>query len=87
MNKRIKELVEKANGYFCDGYPSAEGGDEAWKNTVLFEQSEELEAFAISIINECAKKANAIAIEVRNDQKLDARTYVGNGILQCFGIK
>ena len=43
--------------------------------------------FAELIVRECAKKANAIALDIRIDSKLDARKYVGDGILKSFGVE
>lgn len=54
MNDRIKELAEQANAWYPEGYPSAEGGDEAWKNLVIFEK-EDLQKFALLIVRECIK--------------------------------
>lgn len=60
MNERIKKLANKANAWFPKGYPSAEGGDEEWKNLVIFEK-EDLEAFVGLIINDCTKCGNLLA--------------------------
>ena len=46
-----------------------------------------LKEFADLIVRECAMKADAMAIDLRNDYDLDARTYVGNSILKVFGIQ
>ena len=53
MNEKIKELAKQANAWYPNGYPSAEGGDDAWKNLVIFEK-EDLEKFAELIVRECA---------------------------------
>lgn len=50
MNERIKEFAQQANAWYPDGYPSAEGGDEAWQNLVIFEK-EDLEKFTELIVN------------------------------------
>ncbi len=52
MNERIKEFAQQANTWYPDGYPSAEGGDEAWQNLVIFEK-EDLEKFTELIVREC----------------------------------
>lgn len=57
MNKRIQELAEKTNAWFPDGYPSAEGGDAAWQNLVIFEK-EDLQKFAELIVKECVSLMN-----------------------------
>ena len=52
MNERIDELAKQANAWYPKGYPSGEGGDEAWRNLVIFEK-EDLLKFSESIIREC----------------------------------
>lgn len=59
MNDRIKELAERANAWYPEGYPSAEGGDEAWKNLVIFEK-EDLQKFALLIVRECVNIVNSL---------------------------
>ncbi len=54
MNEKIKKIAEKANAWFPMGYPSAEGGDAAWENLVIFEK-EDLQKFAELIIKECSE--------------------------------
>jgi hypothetical protein len=53
MNTLIEELAKKSNAWFPDSYPSAEGGDEAWRNLVIFSK-EDLEKFVHSIVEECS---------------------------------
>ncbi len=55
MNERIKELTEQANAWYPDGYPSAEGGDDAWQNLVIFEK-EDLQKFTELIVKEIVSK-------------------------------
>lgn len=43
--------------------------------------------FAELIVRQCAMKANAVAIDLRNDSDLDARKYVGDSILKVFGVE
>ena len=65
MNERIKEFAQQANAWYPDGYPSAEGGDEAWQNLVIFEK-EDLEKFTELIVRECmnvARKADGLDAE------------------------
>jgi hypothetical protein len=45
------------------------------------------ETFAELIVRECAKKANAIALDIKFDSELDARKYVGDSILKSFGVE
>lgn len=46
-----------------------------------------LQEFAELIVRQCAMKANSMAIDLRNDYDLDAKTYVGDSILKAFGIQ
>lgn len=59
MNERIQELAEQANAWYPAGYPSAEGGDEAWQNLVIFEK-EDLEKFALLIVRKCVSTLHAM---------------------------
>ena len=43
--------------------------------------------FAELIIRDCATKANATALDLRIRPELDARKYVGDCILKCFGVE
>jgi hypothetical protein len=74
MNERIKELAKQA-GMWRQHYDIGE------------ESPSNLEEFAELLIKECAKKANAIAIDIKFDSELDARKYVGDSILKSFGVK
>jgi hypothetical protein len=79
MNQRIQELAQQSELYvdlYGRPYPramSAEESHAAYKK------------FAQLIVQECAMKANAVAIDLRNDPDLDARKYVGNSILKALG--
>ena len=44
--------VETLCSPYHGGFPSAEGGDKAWQNLVIFEK-EDLEKFAELIVREC----------------------------------
>lgn len=79
MNKRIQKLAEQANAWYPNGYPSPEGGDEAWKNLVIFEK-EDLEKFAESIVKECAKIPDSLS-------KLYPRTDVGFDVGYTMGTR
>lgn len=57
MNELIEKLSKEANAWYPKGYPSPEGGDEAWQNLVIF-QKEELENYTKLIVQECAKIAD-----------------------------
>jgi hypothetical protein len=46
MYERIEKLAEQANAWFPLGYPSAEGGDDTWKDAVIFQTKEDLQKFA-----------------------------------------
>jgi hypothetical protein len=45
------------------------------------------EKFAELIVRNCATKANAIALDLKIRPELDARKYVGDGILKLFGVE
>lgn len=47
----------------------------------------DIEKFAELIVRQCAMKANAVAIDLRNYSDLDARKYVGDSILKVFGVE
>jgi len=71
MNERIKELAEQAETWNADG-----------------DKCEvDLEKFAELIVRDCATKANATALDLRIHPELDARKYVGDGILKLFGVE
>jgi hypothetical protein len=57
MNKLIEKLAKEANAWYPKGYPSSEGGDEAWQNLVIFER-EDLEKFSELIVEECGRVAD-----------------------------
>lgn len=74
MNSKIKFPAQEWLGY------DPERGN---MHGYTFEQMEE---FAELIIRGCARKANATALDLRNNPDLDGRKYVGNCILKCFGV-
>lgn len=76
MNKRIEEIAIQAKAWFPIGCPSAEGGDDAWTNLVIFEK-ETLEKFAELIIREAA--------EIATKNQYEAHT-TGYYVLKEFGI-
>ena len=80
MNERIKQLaIDCAGQLEWDGFP---------KDPESFTFScHELEKFAMLLVRECAMKANATALDLRNRPELDARKYVGDCILKCFGVE
>ena len=82
MNERIRELADQADAWYPQGYPSAEGGDEAWKNLVIFEK-EDLQKFAELIVRECANIDFRFKVGMTTDQESDT----GRVILEHFGVK
>ena len=48
---------------------------------------EKVQRFAELLIRQCAMKANATALDLRNIPELDARKYVGDCILKCFAVE
>ncbi len=79
MNERLKELVEKATTIEVI---SGRGYD-----TTQYITRFDKEKFAELIIRGCARKANATALDLRNNPDLDGRKYVGDCILKCFGVE
>ena len=77
MNERIKELANHANAWYPEGYPSPEGGDEAWKNLVIFEK-EDLEKFAELIVKECMELG---------DKALQDGKWPGDVLKEHFGVE
>jgi hypothetical protein len=45
------------------------------------------EKFAELIVRGCARKANAVALDLRNHPELNGRKYVGDSILKAFGVE
>ena len=79
MNERIQELAINCAGQLEWDFP---------KDPKSFTFScHELEKFAKLLIRQCAMKANATALDLRNRPELDARKYVGDCILKCFGVE
>lgn len=77
MNKRIRELCSQAISD-VDGIQNPDTQN-------MYIPDCFAEKFAELIVQECAMKANAVAIDLRNDRDLDARKYVGNSILKALG--
>ena len=81
MNERIKELVDQILPNEKEWH---KGDPNDWG---YFFSGDELEKFAELIVRECAMKADAVAIDLRNDPDLDPRKYVGDSILKTFGVE
>ena len=83
MNERIMELAKQAGLYnemLWDGEP--------WPTAMSCDECNVAYAmFAELLIRQCAMKANATALDLRNRPELDARKYVGDCILKCFGVE
>ena len=79
MNERIKELALLATDTI----------DVVNPDTGITHSREffDKEKFAELIIRGCARKANAVALDLRNYPKLDGRKYVGDSILKAFGVE
>jgi hypothetical protein len=84
MNERIQELIARAEMY----------ADEQNKLYGVSYSQKLNEKFAELIIRECARKANAVALDlllrsanIRNHPELDGRKYVGDSILKAFGVE
>ena len=73
MNERIKELAQQAE-------MAANNGDHVDVKIMMAK-------FAELIVRQCAMKADAVAIDLRNDPDLDPRKYVGDSILKTFGVE
>jgi hypothetical protein len=73
MNERIQELIKQA---------MVLDDDELFVREVF-----DREKFAELLIQKCAMKANATALDLRNYPELDGRKYVGDCILKCFGVE
>jgi len=81
MNQRIRELVDQI---LPNEKEWQKGEPKDWG---YFFSGEELEKFAELIIRGCARKANAVALDLRNHPELNGRKYVGDCILKCFGVE
>lgn len=79
MNERIKELAKQA------------GFNEYMKENLWLDEhpafNKLIEQLAELIVRDCATKANATALDIRIRPELDAKKYVGDGILKCFGVE
>ena len=83
MNERIMELATQA-GLYND----LNGKGKLWPTAMSAEECNAAYAmFAELLIRQCAMKANATALDLRNRPELDARKYVGDSILKCFGVE
>jgi hypothetical protein len=76
MNKRIEDLM----------YHSGLTAQGCWDEMDDYDK-QAIEKFAELIVKECATKANATALDLRIRPELDARKYVGDGILKLFGVE
>lgn len=76
MNERIKQFIKQMDQA---GLPSGGG------SMTLYDT--DLEYFAELIVRDCATKANATALDLQIRPELDARKYVGDGILKLFGVE
>ena len=85
ISKEFNELAEKAGVWWPQGYPSAEGGNEAWMNTALFEK-DELQAFAESIVSECIKQLWTEECNT-SDLALEEFNRKANTIKDRFGMR
>ena len=85
MNERIRELYQQA--HLVREYPEDDPMRGGNPPTVYWGGERSAERFAELLIKECAKKANAIALDIRLNSKLDARKYVGDSILKSFGVE
>ena len=89
MNERIEELRKQVDVDMhlhnledfraMSGCFGLEGG-----NKIV---DDYLDKFAELIVRDCATKANATALDLRIRPELDARKYVGDCILKCFGVE
>ena len=79
MNERIRQLAEQATS-IVESPPNREGWTSSYAH---FDR----EKFAELIVRDCATKANATALDLRIRPELDARKYVGDCILKCFGVE
>jgi hypothetical protein len=78
MNERFKKLADSVGlGVRHDGIVLTKNVNAA----------EAFDQFAQLMVRECATKANAVAIDLRNDPNLNARKYVGDSIIKCFGVE
>jgi hypothetical protein len=71
MTEKIQKLAEHAGAWFPQGYPSAEGGDEAWKNSVIFEKAD-LVKFTQLIVQECID-----IVKPTQHHEAHAQSYLG----------
>ena len=85
ISKEFNELAEKAGVWWPQGCPSAEGGNEAWMNTALFEK-DELQAFAESIVSECIKQLWTEECNT-SDLALEEFNRKANTIKDRFGMR
>ncbi len=80
MNEQIRELAKQANAWYPTGYPSGEGGDAAWQNSVIFEK-EDLQKFAELIVQECIR-----CCEGNSEYKNHTDTEWGKGLASGIGL-
>ena len=86
MNERIRELKLEAANWARQNHQAVDPENltrQEYEQRVLMMTDK----FAELIVRECAKKANAIALDIKIDSKLDARKYVGDSILKSFRVE
>jgi hypothetical protein len=77
MNEQIQKLWQQANIRHS-----------VWETLKPRDERKSIpDIFAELIVRDCATKANATALDLRIHPELDARKYVGDGILKCFGVE
>lgn len=63
MNELFDKLLSDSKAWRPAGYPSAEGGDAAWKDTIIFNNEEHLKQFVDLVVRECLSLCNQVAID------------------------
>jgi hypothetical protein len=82
MNERFAKLLQEC----IVPADSAEDYSKS-KGLVIPDEKLDVAKFAELIVRDCATKANATALDLRIRPELDARKYVGDCILKCFGVE
>ena len=54
MNPLIEKTAKQAGAWFPTGYPSGEGGDEYWSDSIIFSKPD-LEKFAKLLVEQCVQ--------------------------------
>lgn len=81
MNPYIERVAKEAGAWFPNGYPSGEGGDSFWDQSVIFSKPD-LEKFTDMLIQECISVIKSRAVEKPMSEYYIARIKEAFGVIE-----